>query len=101
MKFLLPQHVYHGRLFLQHEAFSCHVKSIIRSIKPSYYTISKIQRLIIVKSKCHNMENIIKNISATFKANIAIRFKVIIVNSEKSLKKENRKENYHEIVKII
>ena len=47
------------------------------------------------------MENVIKNISATFKANIAIRFKVILVNSEKSLKKENRKENYHEIVKII
>ena len=47
------------------------------------------------------MENIIKNISAKFKANIAIRFKVIIFNSEKYLKKENRKENYHKIVKII
>ena len=47
------------------------------------------------------MENIIKNISAKFNANIAIRFKVILVNSEKSLKKENRKEKYHEIVKTI
>ena len=35
------------------------------------------------------------------KANTANRFKVIIFNSEKYLKKENRKENYHEIVKII
>ena len=47
------------------------------------------------------MENIIKNIFAKFNANIGIRFKVILVNSEKSAKRENRKENYHEIAKTI
>ena len=47
------------------------------------------------------MENIIKNISVKFYANIAICFKIILVNSEKSAKRENRKESYHEIVKTI
>ena len=42
------------------------------------YAIRKIERLIIEKSKCHNIDNIIKNIYAKFHANITFLFKATV-----------------------
>ena len=53
------------------------------------------------------MENIEKKISANFHVQISLFLSKLFLlrlknsHSEKSAKKENRKENYHEIVKTI